>query len=118
MNRRRVDQTIIAFITTFALLSSNGRICVSADNNHNGDEGEDDDANVLTIAEQCAPKSRSRHAVTVDRMTMTCSENDDQGSNCNVGGLAQVTIDCEYRRHKKIGVIYHFFNHNDHGTIL
>mmetsp|Transcript_23076 Transcript_23076/g.56923 ORF Transcript_23076/g.56923 Transcript_23076/m.56923 type:complete len:290 (-) Transcript_23076:445-1314(-) len=88
MNRRRIEQRSLAFLVVFAFLFN--AIFVSA-NNTNEDDVDDD--TVLTIAQSCAPKSRSRRAITVDRMTMTCAENDEQSSSCSVGGFAQVTVD-------------------------
>lgn len=87
------EQKSLAFLIALTILFSS--ICVSA--NNNDDDGIDGD-NVLKIAQSCAPKSRSRRAVTVDRMTMTCAENEEQSASCSVGGFAQVTVDCEFKR--------------------
>ncbi|CAJ1953342.1 unnamed protein product [Cylindrotheca closterium] len=102
MNRRRIEQRSLAFLIIFAFLFN--AICVSA--NYPNDDGVDDDT-VLTIAESCAPKSRSRRAITVDRMTMTCSEDDDQSPSCSVGSFAQVTLDFwlkKYSRGSKLDI--------------
>lgn len=95
MNRRRIEQRSLAFLVILAFLFN--AIRVSA-NNPNDDDDDVGDDSVLIIAQSCAPQSRSRRAITVDRMTMTCAENDEQSPSCSVGGFAQVTVDCECRR--------------------
>ena len=78
------------FLFLFAFLSNT--ISVSANNSNNEDI---DDGTALKISQSCAPTSRSRRAITVDRMTLTCAESDEQSPSCSVGGFAQVTVDCE-----------------------
>lgn len=93
MNRRRIEQRSLAFLVIFAFLFN----AIRASANSANDDDVDGDS-VLTIAQSCAPQSRSRRAITVDRMTMTCAENDEQSPSCSVGGFAQVTVDCECHR--------------------
>ena len=92
MNCRRIEQRSLAFLIVVAFLFN--AICGAA----NDQDGDVDDDTVLTIAQSCAPKSRSRRAITVDRMTMTCAENDEQSPTCSVGSFAQVAVDCECHR--------------------
>jgi hypothetical protein len=63
------------------------------------------------IAQTCAPKSRSRHTVNVDSLSLACSDADgynvgngyyypyaknSMSTSCSAGNLAQVTLDCTY----------------------
>jgi hypothetical protein len=73
----------------------------------------DDDAENFQsqmIAQTCAPKSRSRHTVNVDSLSLACSDADgynkgngyyypyanSMSTSCSAGDLAQVTVDCTY----------------------
>lgn len=65
----------------------------------------------LTISQGCAPKSRSRHTVDIDSITLSCydedgnmmqnnedyySDSSSSSSICSIGETGKLTVDCKY----------------------
>lgn len=64
----------------------------------------------LTISQACAPKSRSRHTVDIDSITLSCydedgniasngdfySDSSSSSSICSIGETGKLVVDCKY----------------------
>ena len=111
-NYRLVHQSVTQRLISIFLLSLLLILAASENNNNNNNNNAVETVGrPLTISQACAPKSRSRHTVDIDSITLSCyDENGNMADNvdfysdsstsssaiCSIGGTGRLVVDCKY----------------------